>query len=244
MIILFALLLQAVAPGAFLDAESPGDLAYAAIRYDDAAAAYEAALRAVPDTPELLWRLARVHISMGEVVEGDAREEHFRAAERYARACVRRDSLNPRGHTWLAAALGNIASFEGSRTKVRLAREIRTELDAALALDPDDDVALSVLGSFHRALGNVSWLERQLAAIFLGSLPEGGFEDAEKTLGRAVALAPNVIRHHFELALLHLDRDRPELARPVLEHCLTLPVLVASDRPTLARIRTILDGMR
>ena len=169
---------------------------------------------------------------MGEVATGSERERHFRDAEVYARGCIRLDSTIGEGHTWLAAALGNIAAYEGSRAKVRLANEIRGELDIALALNPDDDVALSVLGSFYRALGNVSWIERQLAAVFLGSLPDGGYEEAEAALRRAIALAPTVLRHQFELALLYIDWGKTGEARGVLEQCRTLPVLVASDIPT------------
>lgn len=225
-------------------AVSAADRYYAAINYDEAIATCERALTTAPGNPDLLWRLARTLIAMGEVAEGERREKMFRAAEESARRCVEVDSLLPEGHTWLAAALGNIASYEGSKTKVRLANQIRQHLDIALALNPDDDVALSILGSFHRALGNVSWLERQLAAIFLGNLPEGGYEESERALNRAIVLAPRVIRHRFELALLYIDWDKPDLARPVLETCLTLPVLVASDRPTLVKTREMLDDLR
>jgi len=89
-----------------------------------------------------------------------------------------------------AAALGNIAMFEGSKGKVRLCNEIKQELDRALDLDSLDDVAYSIMGSFYLALGKVSWIERQLASVFLGSLPDGGFEEAEAALRRAIAIAP------------------------------------------------------
>ncbi len=218
----------------------PGDQQYADLKYDDAEHAYEQGLVQTPDNPELLWRLARVHISMGEVADPSDKEQHFRAAERYARRCTVIDSIKAEGHTWLAAALGNIAAYEGSSTKVHLANEIRHELDVALALNPNDDVAYSILGSFYRALGNVSWLERQLANVFLGGLPDGGYEESEAALKKAIALAPRVLRHQFELALLYIDWDKPEQARAVLQQCETLPILVASDRPTQVRTRELL----
>jgi tetratricopeptide (TPR) repeat protein len=224
--------------------ESTGDQLYVQLRYEEALRAYERELSAAPGNPALLWRMARVHIAMGEVAEGKEKEEHYRSAERYARESVRADSLQAPGHSWLAAALGNIAFYEGSRTKVRLANDIRRELDVAIALDSTDDIAWSILGSFYRALGNVSWIERQLANVFLGSLPEGGYEEAEVALQRATTLAPTVIRHRFELALLYTDWDRPELARASLERCLTLPVQVASDRRVLARASKMLEEMK
>jgi tetratricopeptide (TPR) repeat protein len=164
------LLLSLLLTGSLADADSH----YARISYTDAIALYETTLRQSPEDPQVLWRLARVHVSFAEILQGDEREQHIRAAERYARSCVRQDSLKSEGHTWLAAALGNLAMYEGSKGKIKLANEIKEELDIALRLNPRDDVAYSILGSFYRALGNISWLEKQLATMFLGSLPEGG----------------------------------------------------------------------
>jgi tetratricopeptide (TPR) repeat protein len=233
------LLLAFLLPGTLADADSQ----YARINYTDAIALYETALRQDPEDPEALWRLARVHISLADILDGEERERHIRTAERYARSCVRLDSLKSEGHTWLAAALGNLAMYEGSKTKVRLANEIRKELDIALQLNPRDDVAYSILGSFYRALGNISWLEKQLANIFLGSLPTGGYEESETALQQATALAPLVLRHQFELALLYIDWDREEDALRVLRAASHLPILVASDVPTHARVHKLIASL-
>jgi tetratricopeptide (TPR) repeat protein len=127
--------------------------------------------------------------------------------------------------------------FEGSKKKVELSNEIKYELDYALKLNPDDDVAYSILGSFYRALGNVSWFERTLADLFLGGLPEGGYEESEKALTRAIELAPENMRHHYELARLYLNWDRQGEARRSFERAVTCPVLVARDRSRQTRAK-------
>ena len=92
-------------------------------------------------------------------------------------------------------------------------------------------------------MGNVSWLQRQLAAIFIGRIPQGGYEEAEEALKKAIALAPDVMRHHYELGILYIDMDRKEEARRILEYAATLPVKVAIDRPRLKKIRELLLGL-
>lgn len=212
-----------------------GDAEFAQMDYTHAERAYDSACALSADSAQYLWRLARLYVCRGDVAEKDQREESYRTAAAYAARCIRSDSLLAAGHTWRAAALGNLAMFEGSKAKVRLCTEIKRELDLAVALDSTDDVAYSIMGSFYIALGKVSWIERQLAAVFLGSLPEGGYPEAEVALGRAVRLAPLVMRHRFELGNLYLAQDREKEACEEFRRASTLPVVLASDERTRRR---------
>lgn len=227
-------------PTRFPAALSAGDTAFLALHYDVAASMYGEALSANPDSPDILWRFARLSVAQGEVWDGEKAEAAYRQAEKYARRCTESDSTCGEGHTWLAVALGEIAMFEGSKTKIRLCGEITQELDRALALNPRDDIAWSIRGSFYRALGNVSWIEKQIAALFIGKLPDGGYSESETALLEAIRLAPNVLRHRRELGLLYVDWGKTEEARRVLQESLSLPVLLAGDVASRERIRLLL----
>jgi tetratricopeptide (TPR) repeat protein len=206
-----------------------GDQAFLSIDYPRAQAIYDSVLVSTEDSADVLWRLARLYVCNGDVAPEDERLALYRLAEGYAHGCIRADSMMPEGHTWMAAALGNIAMFEGGKTKVKLCTMIKLELDCSIRLDPDDDVAYSILGSFYRALGNVSWIERQLVSIFLGGLPAGGFEDAEAALRKAISLSPDIIRHHYELGELFIDLDRNQEALEEFRLVEGLPVRLALD---------------
>lgn len=209
-----------------------GDLEFMRINYPVAEAIYDSALAASGDDPDLLWRLARLYICMADVSPEPQKLDLFRKAESFANRCIRADSMLSEGHTWRAAALGNIAMFEGGRTKIELCHLIKQELDRSIRLDPADDIAYSILGSFYRALGNVSWVERQLATVFLGGLPDGGYEESEQALKMAVALAPGIIRHHSELGELYWEQNRIDEALREFQLASTLPVRLASDERT------------
>jgi hypothetical protein len=58
-----------------------------------------------------------------------------------------------------------------------------------------------------------------------------------------VALAPRVLRHQFELALLYLDWDREDDARRVLRVAQRLPALMASDLHTHRRVIELLEDL-
>jgi tetratricopeptide (TPR) repeat protein len=243
MLIALALLWSSFFADEPLSRLAAGDDAFVRMEYASAVDFYTAALDQHPDDPDVLWRLARVHVCRGEVLEGDERTAECKEAEMFARRCIEQDSTKPEGHCWLAAALGYLALDAGRKDQLRFSHELVHEVNATLALNPNDDAAYSILGSFYRALGNVSWFQRQLAAIFLGKVPEGGYEEAEVALKKAISLAPDVMRHQYELGVLYIDMGRRDEARKVLENAATLPIKVAIDRPRLRRIRELLQEL-
>ena len=220
-----------------------GDDAFIRMEYTSAIEFYDAALDQQPADADILWRLARAFVCRGEVLEGERRTADCKQAEIYARRCIDRDSTKSEGHCWRAAALGYITLDAGMGQQVKLSHELLREVNIALSLNPNDDAAYSIKGSFYRAMGNVSWFQRQLAAIFVGKVPKGGYEEAESALKKAIALAPDVMRHQYELGILYIDMDREDEAREVLEHAATLPVKVAIDRPRLKKIRELLSEL-
>ena len=221
----------------------PGDTEFALMHYERAEVEYDSARTASADSAQYLWRLARLFVCRGDMAEHDAREQTYRTAVEYAERCIRADSTIAAGHTWKAAALGNIAMFEGSKEKVRLCNEIKGELDRAVALDSLDDVAYSIMGSFYLALANVSWIERQLASIFLGSLPDGGFPEAEAALHRAIAIAPAVVRHWYELGTVYREEGKKKDAIEAFKVASNLPSTVASDGRTRERALRWIDRL-
>jgi Tfp pilus assembly protein PilF len=86
-------------------------------------------------------------------------------------------------------------------------------------------------------------LQRQLATLFFGGLPPGGFPESEEALRHAIQLAPQVMRHHYELGVLYLDWGKTEDARKAFRAVVELPVRVAIDRPRLAKARQFLRDL-
>ena len=214
-----------------------GDDAFIKQQYDDAITIYESALPASDDKAELLWRISRCYISIGDAAKREEREQYYRKAETYAARAVHADSLNSDAHCWRAVSIGYVAIYEGVRAKVKAANEIKRELDIAIRLDAKNDVAYSILGTFYRTLGNVGWIEKQLADVLLGGLPVGGFIEAEQSLKKAIDLAPTIIRHHFELGQLYLDMEKPDEAKKVFQSAINLPPVLASDSRRIERMK-------
>lgn len=222
------------------DAASRGDAFLSSMEYERALEAYMEGAHASSADAELLWRIARVYVLRSETALPEAAAAMLDSAESYGRRAVAADSLRAEGYTWLAGALGYKALTAGVSERIILSVELIRHLDRAETLNPQNDVACSIRGSFYRALGNVGWVQRSLAELLFGDIPEGGFEEGEKALQKAIRIAPDVMRHQYELGVLYLDMGRMEEARVVLERAARLPVRIASDRPRRLKIGELL----
>jgi tetratricopeptide (TPR) repeat protein len=221
-----------------------GDEAFVRMEYDSALSVYSASLHESPAPAEILWRMARLCVCLADISPEDQQMDLFKKAEEFARQSIAADSTISEGHTWRAAALGSMAMEGSAKEKVQLCREIKQELDIAIALNPEDDAAYSILGSFYRALGNVSWIEKRLAGIFLGGLPGGGFEDAEQALRKAISLDPHVFRHHYELGRLYADWDRPQDAVTAFTRAIEVGPMMAADKKRIERAREMIAKLQ
>ena len=210
--------------------------------YDEAKRVLEEADQKFANNAEVLWRLSSLLINIGDVLPEN--EAAYRKAMTYGEAAVKADYNNSNAHAYLAAAYGSYAMFAGGKEKVKLANQIRDELDKALKLDPNNQIAHSVYGSWNRAVANVSWIERGLANMFLGGMPKGSFAEAIDHLQKAIRIAPNVFRHRFELGLTYNDANMKDLAIKSLEAALRCPPNLKADIRRKMDARKFLSELR
>lgn len=171
-----------------------------------------------------LHRLARVESMMAEVGTGEEARQLVAAAVEHAREAVKVAPDSAAGHLELAVALGRQALKEGPKTQLSLSREVKSEVDRALAIDPSLGRAWHVLAIWNRKLASLNFMERTVARTVLGGVPKGAtMENAVAHLQRAVALEPNYVNHRLELGRTFAQLKRDAEARRELEHAIALP---------------------
>lgn len=216
------------------------------MNYPKADSLYTSELQKNPENVELYWKLARLQVSIGESINAensDLRLQHYRKAEEYARAGISLDSTNAKGHTWLAASLGMRADKMSTKNKLKQAGEIKKELDTALRLNPNDETALSMLGSYYREAANIGWFKRMVANTFIGEVPVGNYDLAEKAFRKAISLDSRIIRNYHELALIDIEKERKEEAILLMKTALDKPILTSSDRKRIEEMRLLLKKL-
>jgi tetratricopeptide (TPR) repeat protein len=187
---------------------------------------------------DVLWRMARHMINDGDGTRNKEKKERlYRKSVDYSEEAVKVDPRDADARAYLAASYGSYAMFAGGKEKVKLANRIRDELEEALRLDSDNQVALTIYGTWHREVSEVSWIERQLANMFLGSMPDGSLEESIRYLKSAVRVAPKVFRHRYELALSYIAADRLNDAAASFRAALNCPTSWKTDDRRRPRIR-------
>ena len=208
-----------------------GDSAYA--KFDNQAALkfYSDALKADSNSYQAAWKLSRAYVDVGEDLKGkEQRNEYFQNSEKYARKAISIDSTGSKGHLYLSIALGRVALDAGKKEQVRLSKEIKVEVDKALKLDPNDDIAWHVLGRWNRKMATLGWIQRKFANIFLGGVPkDASLENAVNDFKKAIELNPGHINHHLELGITYKEMGDKEVAKKQFEEVLSLPKTSADD---------------
>lgn len=222
-----------------------GRAAMAAMDLPAARRSLEAAVSRDPSGYEANWRLALVLGDIAEQLRGGnnqpQRDSLYAQSERYARRAVAANDRGADGHFVLASALGRSALTRGTKERLRIAAEIRSEAERAIALDPHHDGAFHVLGRWHAEVRRLSGAERFLARTFMGGgiLKAASWEAAESNLRSAVRFGPEVIYHRLDLAEVLADRDNWAGARAQLDTLAALPVHDPLDTLYQARGRAL-----
>ena len=205
------------------DLIAEGDSLWEALQPAAAIVPYAAAIRRDQQRAEPWWKYARAQVNVAkQLVDDDDRETRdsiYGVARAYAQSALNLEADNADAHFVLALVLGEQSRTRGGRERVQFAAEIYDEAAMALALDPEHDGAMHILGAWHAEVRRLSGFSRFFAKVLFGGgfLDRASWDSAATHLEDAVALNPSYIFHRLELARIYVDTDRPEEALAQLE---------------------------
>src|SRR5262245_3047926 len=212
------------------------DELYAAFKPKEALAELLKVLDTDPQNAEALSKIARVYIDFGDVIPESSpdwegkRLKQYQIAEQYARKAVKADPSVVWGHFYLAVSLGSIATVSPVAKQIDLAGEIRSAVEKAIALDPQNGFAYHVYGVWHRKMAEIGKMSRVFASVIYGrSIPTGSMEKSIEYLNKAVTLNPTVIASRLELARSYVTVENWSSARSFLTSIRGLPIQFSDD---------------
>lgn len=221
-----------------------GDESYARGQLREALAAYQLANGGDGTHYGALCGLARVECELGEEATGEESRRLIAASVEHARAAIKKAPDRPEAHVWLAVALGQQAQTEGPKTRASLWREIKSELDRAIGIDPSIARAYLERGRWNRRLASRGLWERTWSKVLLAKVPRGAsMDNALHDLEKAVELAPDVIDGHIELARTFLKLERHSDARREFERAVSIPAGRPRDPGLQAEAREMLEKL-
>lgn len=212
------------------------DELYAAFKPKEALPELLKVLELEPQNSEALSKIARVYIDFGDAIpestaDWEARRlKQYQIAEQFARKAVKADPNVVWGHFYIAASLGSMATVSPVSRQIDMAAEIRSAIEKAIALDPQNGFAYHVYGVWHRKMAEIGKMSRMFASVIYGrSIPTGSLEKSIEYLNKAVALNPTVIASRLELARSYVAVENWSAARGLLTSIRKLPIQFSDD---------------
>ncbi len=197
-----------------------------------------------PDDSVILQKIAQQLSDLSLVVTSDAEKKaQAEKALAYAKRAVALAPDNAVNVLSLAICYGKMGVFSDTRTKLEYSRLVRKKALEALALDPNYDWAHHVLGRWHYEVAGLGAATRFFVRVIYGGLPEASKEEAVRRLEKAVALAPQRVPHHLELAFAYKALGRKADARASFERGLALPSTELYDEAAKERGRAGLAAL-
>ena len=224
-----------------------GDSSYARFKPDEALPHYVAAIGADSSNYEALWKAARSEIDLAEVERDAGRRDQFsRAGEALSRRAIRVKPQDAEAHFHLARALGRRALSVGVRDRIKFATEVRAEALEALRHNANHPGALHVMGVWNAEVMRINGVSRFLAKNVLGGrvFGEASWDNAVSYMERAVAVDPDRIVHHLDLAKIYADVGDKAKARAHLELVVRGRRIDFSDPAYQREAQALLDKMK
>jgi tetratricopeptide (TPR) repeat protein len=198
-----------------------------------------------PNNVQILWRISRSYVDIGEHLPANTDEEKekqldtYQKALEYANKAVAADPENSMAYCRRAIATGRVALFKGVFSVGGLVNSTRDDCQKAIELDSTNAAAYYVLGRAHAKL-----VEKPKIIRWPLGLGWGNVEDAIRNYEKAMVLRPNFIMYRLDAARAFVEDDDYAKAREQLKMIPTLPTEDEDDDQFRKDAATLLDQIR
>lgn len=206
---------------------------------------YEAAQQAEMSNAAALCILSHRYCDLTTLTNSAAVQKDVVArALACAQQAVADDPSNSTAHASVAVCYAKSCNYADIKTELAYTRLFKQEADAAIALDPKQDVAYYLLGRWNYALANVGFFSRTYVKLVYGGLPPASLDVAVGNFQKACELAPNRILNHQGLAMAYEATGDTKLQIMELKKCCALKPLGPEDVEAQADARKKLAALQ
>lgn len=226
------------------DLVSRGDSLDRLHRHREALEMYQQAARTGPENAGILRRMAGQYSLLMEETPDFAQK---RDLGRKALVCAEKaKALAPKDakvRLSLAIVYGKTALLESPGKQMEMSRLIKEEIDASIALNPQDSLAWYVLGRWNYEIANLNPILKGLARTIFGKFPEAGNAEAAACFEKAISLGPQRPANYIELGRTYAAMGNPSGAREQINKGLAMTASEKDDAEAKERGRKTLQSL-
>ena len=194
---------------------------------------------------EVLWRLSRTYVDIGEHMPSstDKQQEEqliiYETSVEYANKAI--EAAPDESETYLRRAIANgrIALFKGVFSVGSIVDQVRDDTQKAIELgtggNETQGIAHYVLGRTHDKISDKWGPARSVLGL--------GWADYDSALvhyEKAINLYPELIMIYIDYAKAHIEEDEWEKAKALLEKALKLEIIDEDDEERLVEAKNLL----
>lgn len=162
---------------------------------------------------QVLWRVARATFSKAKEVKEKSADEYKKLVDEayeHVKKSLSIDDKIGMAHKWAAILLNESSTLKGTKERVLQVLNVREHMEKAIEYCPQDPTSRYLLGEWHYGCNQVSWIERKIASIAFGKLPEADMDKALECFEKAEEVDPDFYsKNKLMLAktLIQMKRD-------------------------------------
>jgi tetratricopeptide (TPR) repeat protein len=223
------------------DLIAKGDVYYARLDASESLKYYLPAEKLDPSNVRLLAHISREYRHlMSDATSTDEKMKLGRAALGYARRAVAVNPNDSDAQLALAISCGKMEPFGTYREKFDSVGVIKHAAEKVIKLDPSNDLAWHIRGLWHENLAEVNAVQRSMAQVVFGKLPDSTYDEAAQCFQKAITLDPNRLMHYIELGRLYAKMGRNDEARHLINTGLGMQNTEKDDPETKRQGRELL----
>lgn len=170
-----------------------------------------------PNNYDVLWRISRSYVDIGEHLpnktdaEKEKQLEYYQKALDYAESAVLAKPNGAEGYLRRAIANGRVALFKGVWSAIDYVKQVKADCEKAISLNPNEASAYYVLGRTHAKL-----CEKPKIIRWPLGLGWANMDDAIKNYEKAISLRGNFIMYRLDAARAYIEEGDKAKAKEYL----------------------------
>jgi tetratricopeptide (TPR) repeat protein len=198
-----------------------------------------------PTNYEILWRLSRTYVDIGEHQPAATDEQKTKQLETYQKAldyaelAVKANPNGSMGYTRRAIANGRVALFKGVWDSIDLVKQVRADCEKAIGLDKENAGAYYVLGRTNAKL-----CEKPKIIRWPLGLSWANYEDARANYEKAISLRPTFIMYRLDAARAYVELDEYDKAKEQLTRIASLPTQDEDDSQFRKEAKELIEKIK
>ncbi len=203
--------------------------------------AFKQALQLNPRNHYALWKLSELCSRIGHrQPTTKQKQEYYKAGKTYAETAIRVNPASADGYYAMSVAMGRMALTGSGKEKIEAVKEIRSNAEKALKLNPQHGRAWHVIGKWHYEVSDLNVFEKAGVKLMYGGLPPASIKQAIQAYEKAKVYEPNFALNFLELAKAYKRDGQKDKAVSLLKTLPSIPAKTLDDARIKREAATLL----